>query len=96
MELIDTHTHLETFDKRGETEAVLARAAAADVTKLVTIGTASDDWTRYRGLATRHAGTVYYTVGLHPCSVDERWSEELAQVEAFWHGDEARPVALGE
>ena len=39
MELIDTHTHLETFDKRGETEAVLARAAAEKVTRLVTIGT---------------------------------------------------------
>ena len=96
MELIDTHTHLETFDKRGETEAVLARAAAEGVTRMVTIGTASDDWARYRGLATRHPGAVYYTVGLHPCSVDERWSEELAQMEAFWHGDGARPVALGE
>ncbi len=96
MELIDTHTHLETFDKRGETEAVLARAAAEGVTRMITIGTGSDDWTRYRGLAARHAGAVYYTVGLHPCSVDDRWSEEVAQMEAFWTGDGARPVALGE
>jgi TatD DNase family protein len=96
MELIDTHTHLETFDKRGETDAMLARAAAEHVTRLVTIGTASDDWGRYRGLATRHAGAVHYTVGLHPCSVDERWSEEVAQMEAFWQGEGTRPVALGE
>ena len=96
MPLIDTHTHLETFDKRGETDAILARAAAADVTRLVTIGTGTDDWTRYRDLATRHAGVVFYTVGLHPCSVDDRWSEELAGLEAFWHGAGARPVALGE
>ncbi|MCU0793264.1 MAG: TatD family hydrolase [Opitutaceae bacterium] len=96
MELIDTHTHLESFDKRGETDAVLARAAEAGVGKLVTIGTSTEDWARYRGLAARHAGRVFYTAGLHPCSVDERWSEELAELEGFWHGEGARPVALGE
>lgn len=96
MELIDSHTHLESFDKRGETDAVLARAREAGVTRLITIGTSSEDWLRYRGLAERHAGAVYYTVGLHPCSVDDRWSEEIAQVESFWHGNGARPVALGE
>ncbi len=96
MDLIDTHTHLESFDQRGETAAVLARADAARVTKMVTVGTSSEDWALYRGLATRHAGAVFYTVGLHPCSVNDRWSEEVARMEAFWHGDGARPVALGE
>lgn len=96
MELIDSHTHLESFDKRGETDAVLARGREAGVTRLIAIGTSSEDWARYRGLAGKHAGTVFYTVGLHPCSVDDRWSEELAQMEAYWHGEGARPVALGE
>ncbi len=96
MELIDSHTHLESFDKRGETDAVLARAREAGVTRLITIGTSTEDWARYRGLAAKHVGTVFYTAGLHPCSVDERWSEEIAQLGAFWHGDGARPVALGE
>ncbi len=96
MELIDTHTHLDGFEQRGETAAVLERAAAAGVGQMITVGTASDDWTIYRGLAEAHPGRVFYTVGLHPCSVDERWSEEVAQIEAFWHGAGARPVALGE
>lgn len=96
MELIDTHTHLETFDKRRETDAVLARASAAGVTRMVTIGTSSEDWALYQGLATRYPGIIYYTAGLHPCSVDDRWSEEFAQLEAFWPGSGARPVALGE
>jgi len=96
MELIDTHTHLESFDERGETQAVLARAAELDVTRMITIGTSSEDWRRYRGLTEKHPDRIFYSVGLHPCSVDERWSEEIAQMEAFWHGDGARPVALGE
>jgi len=96
MELIDTHTHLDGFAQRGETAAVLERAAAAGVVQMITIGTASDDWALYRGLAEAHPGQVFYTVGLHPCAVDERWSEEVAQIEAFWHGAGLRPVGLGE
>ena len=96
MELIDTHTHLEVFEKRGETAAILERAAVAGVTRMVTIGTASDDWALYQGLAERFPGVVHYTAGLHPCSVGERWSEEVAQLQAFWQGAGVLPVALGE
>lgn len=97
LELIDTHTHLERLFVRGELEAALARAKEAGVTRMVTIGTGSDDWGLYRSLAERYPGTVHYTVGLHPCSVGERWTEETAQIEAFF--TESRgvvPVALGE
>jgi TatD DNase family protein len=96
MQLIDSHTHLESFDRRGETAEVLVRAKAAGIERLITIGTSSEDWTPYRGLAERHAGTVCFTVGLHPCSVDGRWSEEVAQMGQYWSGEGARPVALGE
>lgn len=96
MGLIDSHTHLDSFHRRGELDATLARAQAADVDAFVTVGTASDDWTVYRGLAEQHPGVVYYTAGLHPCSVDETWETELAQLPAFWRDGGLRPVALGE
>src|SRR5436305_291514 len=97
MTLIDTHTHLDSFAQRGELPAVLARASAAGVKVMIAIGTEPDDWTLYRDLALEHAGTVHYTVGLHPCSVGENWPQAVAQLEAFWHGTAAlRPVALGE
>lgn len=97
MFLVDTHTHLETFVRHGTLVAALARATDAGVDTLVTVGTASDDWSVYRDLARTHAGRVRYTVGLHPCNVTENWREELALMPPFW--DEtglARPVALGE
>lgn len=97
MSLVDTHTHLETFVRHGTLDAALARATDAGVDTLVTVGTASDDWSVYRDLARTHAGRVRYTVGLHPCNVTENWREELALMPPFW--DEtglARPVALGE
>lgn len=93
--LIDTHTHLETFAQRGELDATLARVAEAGVDALVTIGTASDDWGLYRDIATAQPGRVYYTAGLHPCSVDENWPREVDQLPAFWQGA-TKPVALGE
>ena len=100
MGLIDTHTHLESFARQGGTVLAdtLARAQAAGVEAMVTIGTSPEDWALYRTLAREHGktGLVRYSVGLHPCSVDGEWAAALAQVEDFWKGEEPRPVALGE
>ena len=93
--LIDTHTHLDSFAKRGELPAVLARARAAGLEAMVAIGTDTDDWTLYRDLAREHPGVIHHTVGLHPCSVGEDWAGRVAQLEKFW-SESPRPVALGE
>lgn len=111
MGLIDTHTHLDSFAKRGELPAVLQRAREAGLEAMVAIGTDTDDWSLYRDLAREHTGTVHYTAGLHPCSVGEDWADRVAQLAGFWGGarpldalavDQTRPeagfhpVALGE
>jgi TatD DNase family protein len=95
MTLIDTHTHLDSFARHGDLPAVLERARAAEVMAMVAIGTEPDDWALHRDLAREHAGTVSFSVGLHPCSVDEGWAQAVAQIEAFW-GAAPKPVALGE
>ena len=84
MGLIDTHTHLESFARKGVLDATLARAKEAGVEAMVTIGTAPDDWSLYRDLAAAHAGYVQYTVGVHPCSVEAGWESAVAQIEEFW------------
>ncbi|MBA4136535.1 MAG: TatD family deoxyribonuclease [Opitutus sp.] len=84
MGLIDTHTHLESFARRGDLPAILRRAREAGVETMVTIGTDADDWGLYRDLAAANAGFVHYTAGLHPCSVDEGWEERFATLESFW------------
>jgi len=96
MLLVDSHTHLETFARRGDLDAVLARSRTAGVGRLITVGTSTDDWELYRGLARVHAGTVSYTAGLHPCSVTGSWSDELARLPACWDESGPKPVALGE
>lgn len=89
MGLIDTHTHLDAFARRGELPVILQRARAAGLEAMVTIGTDSDDWSIYRDLAREHPGLVHYTAGLHPCSVGEDWAGRVAQLGGFW--DRANP-----
>lgn len=97
MTLIDTHTHLESFAHRGVLPGVLERARTAGVEAMVTIGTSSEDWPLYRGLAREHTGFVHYTVGLHPCAVDESWERELSQMGGFFTPENGvQPVAVGE
>ena len=95
MGLIDTHTHLDSFARKGALPDVLARAREAGVEAMITIGTEPGDWSLYASLEEEHGPYVRHTVGLHPCSVDERWADAVAQLEAcFERGPE--PVALGE
>ena len=94
--LIDTHTHLEGFARHGEIEPVLTRAREAGVTQMITIGTEPGDWALYRDLVAAHRGVVHYTVGVHPCSVDEHWESAVAQLEGWTSGAAPEPVAIGE
>lgn len=97
MGLIDTHTHLETFARRGDLPEVLARATAAGLEALVAIGTDTDDWGLYCDLSGQYPDVVRYSAGLHPCSVGADWAERVARLPEFWAKDGgSRPVALGE
>jgi TatD DNase family protein len=94
--LIDTHTHLEVFARRGETAVRLERAREAGVGGVLTVGTSPEDWELYRGLAKEHPGIVRYSAGLHPCNVDENWEAALDALEAFWTDGGEKPAAIGE
>jgi TatD DNase family protein len=97
--LIDTHCHLAEFARRGDLPAVLDRANTAGVTRVITIGTSPEDWSLYADLAGAHPGRVDYTVGLHPCDIEESiaWETQVAQLPAYFQRTTGpRPVALGE
>lgn len=96
MELIDSHCHLDRFHQRHELAAVLARASAAGVNQLITIGTCEDDWPLYEQLTAVHPGRIHWTAGLHPSDVTAVWEQQVARLPAYWEKAEARPVAVGE
>ncbi|HVU23238.1 MAG TPA: TatD family hydrolase [Opitutus sp.] len=95
MNLIDTHTHLEGFARKGTLDDILARARAAGVDAMITIGTSPEDWELNREIVQANPGFVYHAVGLHPCDVGPGWEQAAAGIERFWREPNG-PVALGE
>lgn len=67
-EITDSHCHLDFPDFDGELDAVISRAAAAGVTRMVTICTKLKNEPTVRAIAEAHA-PVFYAAGTHPMSV---------------------------
>jgi TatD DNase family protein len=67
--LIDSHCHLDYF-REEEIAGILARASAAGVGEMVTIGTRLSEFSKLRALAEAHAN-VWCTVGVHPHNAGE-------------------------
>lgn len=77
--LVDSHCHLDFPELAGELPAVLDRARAAGVRRMVTICTRLRHEPRVRAIAEAHEG-VFYAAGTHPMSAAE---EPLATAEAL-------------
>ncbi len=75
--LVDSHCHLDFPDLIAEVDAVIARAKASGVGRMVTICTRLRNEPQVRALAEAHEG-VFYAAGTHPMSAHE---ELLATVE---------------
>ncbi len=68
--LTDTHAHLDFPDFSGDLDAVLERAMAAGVKRIITIGTDAESCRRAIALAETYP-QIFAVVGLHPCSAQE-------------------------
>lgn len=91
--LVDSHCHLDHFE--GEDQAVaVARAKAAGVAEMVTIGTRlGAQAAAVRDIASRH-DCVWGTVGIHPHNAGER---DIPTVEELLReADHPRIIGLGE
>jgi TatD DNase family protein len=63
--LIDSHCHLDYFNKPGEVDEVVARAMAAGVGEMVTIGVTFEQSKQAIDIAEKF-DNVWATVGIHP------------------------------
>jgi TatD DNase family protein len=75
--LVDSHCHLDFADFEGELPDIIARAAAAGVSRMVTICTRLRQEPAVRAIAEAYPG-VYYAAGTHPMSAAD---EPMAGVE---------------
>ena len=93
MALFDTHAHLTDDRFRDDLPALLARAAAAEVTNVVCIGTTVTDSPHCVRLASE-SPLVWASVGIQPNHVAEAGPDDWATIERL--ADAPRVVALGE
>lgn len=88
--LVDSHTHLDFPDFEDELDAVIARAQAAGVTRMVSICTRLRKLPDIRAIAEAHEG-VFFSVGTHPMSVAEEPMATLEELLAL----SAHPKCVG-
>lgn len=91
--LIDSHCHLDFEALSSDLDGVMARAAAAGVTGMVTISTRVENFSTYAGLAERYEN-VWCSVGTHPHNAHEELhiqTDDLVRLSAH-----PRCVAIGE
>ena len=81
-ELVDSHCHLDFADFADERDAVIARARAAGVTRMVTICTKLHQEPTVRAIAERYDG-VFYAAGTHPMSAAAEPMATVEQLVAF-------------
>jgi TatD DNase family protein len=94
MTLFDTHAHLHFPQFAEDLEAVVVRARAAGVRRMVTIGTDRETNPAAVALAER-LPEVYATVGIHPHDAAEATDDDFTAMERLARAS-ARVVALGE
>jgi TatD DNase family protein len=93
MPLTDSHAHLADERILPIVDDVVARAAGAGVTTIVSVATGPDDWDADLALAERFAD-VYATCGIHPHTATSASDDAFARIrERLAH---PRVVAVGE
>ncbi|MGN0941363.1 MAG: TatD family hydrolase [Selenomonadaceae bacterium] len=91
--LVDTHCHIDGPEYDDDREAMLERARAAEVTRIVNFGDTMESSARSVKLADTHE-MVYVGVGIHPENVTEMTQADDDKI-AEWAKDE-KVVAIGE
>jgi TatD DNase family protein len=91
--LVDSHCHLDFPDFAEDREAVIARALAAGVGRMVTISTRVKRFAGVLAIAEAH-DAVYCSVGTHPHNAAEELDVTAAELVRF--STHPKVVAIGE
>ena len=91
--LVDSHCHLDFPDFGGELDAVVDRARAADVARMVTISTRIARHAEVLAIAERFSD-VYCSVGTHPHHADEEL--DVTAADLLLRAQHSKVVAIGE
>jgi TatD DNase family protein len=94
MFLADTHTHLYIPEMREQIGAMMHRAQHNRVQKFYLPNIDSQSVPDVFSLCDLYPNVCFPMMGLHPCSVNEKFEEELTFIQNYI--DEKRVIAIGE
>lgn len=83
-ELIDTHCHLTSGQLAERTDAVIASAVAAGVTRMINVACAPSDWTPSLELVRRYEGRLWMTAGIHPHEAAAATDADFEKLAELW------------
>jgi len=93
VSLIDSHCHLDFPDFAGKIDETIARAKAAGVDRLITIGTRTRQGAKLQEIAEAHE-EVFFTLGVHPHYAAEEGVLDITALRGF--AAHRKCVGLGE
>jgi TatD DNase family protein len=93
--LIDSHAHIQGKEYAGEVEAVIERARAAGVEKIIAVGGAGDMSSNTEAIALAESfANVYATVGMHPHDAKDVGQDEFEKLKTL--SAHRKVIAVGE
>ncbi len=93
LPLTDSHCHLDDDRFDDDRDAVVQRATAAGVQRIITPAIGRREWPRLKRIATRYE-QVFPAYGLHPMFIDRHTTTDIDALTS-WVAAE-KPIAIGE
>jgi TatD DNase family protein len=93
INLIDSHAHLDLPEFDPDRQDVISRAAAAGISRIITVGIDIATSRNAIALAEQHRG-IYATVGIHPGSTSEANPDDFETLKKL--AGHPKVVAIGE
>ena len=97
MKLIDTHAHLDFFQKEGKLAEVLANAKENNVERIIACSTTPSDWILYSEMSAQNQN-IFWQAGIHPTEIAENDDIALDALSSLFieNKKHSAPVAIGE
>ncbi len=92
--MIDTHCHLYTSEFAEDIDTVIQRATLNGITKFYLPAIEKSSTESMYLLEEKFPDKCFAMAGLHPCSVNENWEEEIAHVK--WQFQQRKFCGIGE
>lgn len=81
MEFFDTHSHMYLTDFDHDREECMERAREVGVTRVALPNIDTSSIAPLKAMQASYPHSVIAMMGLHPCSVNAQWEEQLADIE---------------